>query len=151
VIARAQVLLALACTACLADLEPEVGAQLFNACSGEDSDPSHDVAFEADIRIGIMARADVHCVKCHTPDGPMPIGVQIGGLDLTSYATLKRGGAHSAMTIVVPEDPCSSILLQKLGPAPPFGDRMPKDGPPYLTAADAQLIVDWIAEGARDN
>lgn len=149
--ARTAALVALVCAGCIGDLEPDVGARLFNSCSGEDSDPARDVAFETEVRQGIMARADVHCVKCHTPDGATPIGVQIGGLDLSSYATLMRGGRHSADTIVVADDPCSSILLQKLGPAPPFGERMPGDGPPYLTNTDAQLIVDWIAEGARDN
>jgi hypothetical protein len=150
-LACASAVLALAASACLADLEPDVGAKLFNSCTGEDSDPDHDVAFERDIRLGIMSRADVHCVACHTPDGATPVGVTIGGLDISSYATIALGGRHSAGTLVVPDDPCSSILLQKLGPAPPFGDRMPKDGPPYLTNADAQVIIDWIAEGARDN
>jgi len=47
--------------------------------------------------------------------------------------------------------PCDSLLLQKLGPAPPFGSRMPMDGPPYLANEDLVQISDWIVEGANDN
>ena len=43
------------------------------------------------------------------------------------------------------------MLVQKLGPAPPFGARMPRNGPPYLPASDVALITDWILEGAHDN
>ena len=35
--------------------------------------------------------------------------------------------------------------------APPFGARMPRNGPPYLPASDVALITDWIIEGAHDN
>lgn len=146
---RALILIALA--GCLDELGPDVGAKQFNACNDADSDPTTDISFERDIRQGIIASPAIHCAKCHTPGGATPIGLQIGGLDLSSYATLMRGGVHSATTIVLPGRPCESTIVQKIGAAPPFGARMPKDGPPYLVAAEAQIIVDWIAEGARDN
>jgi hypothetical protein len=41
--------------------------------------------------------------------------------------------------------------VQKLESTPPFGSRMPLDGPPYLEDAEVLLIRDWIAEGALDN
>ena len=50
----------------------------------------------------------------------------------------------------MPGDACGSILVQKLGDAPPFGARMPLEGP-ALGAPEIQLIVDWIVEGADDN
>jgi hypothetical protein len=143
-------LLALACAGCLDTVGPDVGAPLRASCSSVDSDPATDVHFDADIRIGIFGRADVHCTRCHTPGGATPIGLDVGGLDLSSEATLVEGGVHGT-AIVVPGDPCSSLLVQKLGEAPPFGARMPLDGPPYLDALDLQLISDWIAEGAHDN
>lgn len=138
-------------SACLDQLGPEVGAKQFNTCVDEDSDPSVSISFETDIRVGIFSRAEIHCVKCHTPGGATPIGLQLGGLDLSTYETLEHGGFHSATTIAIPGKPCESTIVQKISAAPPFGARMPKDGPPYLTAQDAQTIVDWIAEGAHDN
>ena len=39
----------------------------------------------------------------------------------------------------------------ELGEGPPFGSRMPLDGPPYLEDVDLELIGDWIVEGAHDN
>ena len=47
--------------------------------------------------------------------------------------------------------PCESVIVQKLSLAPPFGARMPYNGPPYFTAAELTLVRDWIAEGARNN
>jgi hypothetical protein len=38
-----------------------------------------------------------------------------------------------------------------VGEAPPFGARMPLNGPPFLDERDRQLLADWIAEGADDN
>jgi len=35
--------------------------------------------------------------------------------------------------------------------APPFGSRMPSNGPPYFSPGERALIADWIAEGANDN
>ena len=136
---------------CLDQLGPDVGAKQFNTCVDEDSDPATPISFERDIRQGIFNRPTIHCVKCHTPGGATPIGIMIGGLDLSTYDTLKHGGVHSATTIVIAGKPCESTIVQKISAAPPFGARMPKDGPPYLVAADAQIIVDWIAEGANDN
>jgi hypothetical protein len=61
------------------------------------------------------------------------------------------GGFHSGAQIVVAGDPCASIMYQKLSDAPPFGSRMPLNGPPFWTDDELQLLHDWIAEGASDN
>jgi hypothetical protein len=143
--------LTLALAGCIDALEPEVGDPLHARCAGADSDPAIDVAFERDIRRGIFERPDVACVRCHTAGGDTPIGLEVGGLDLSSYSSLRTGGAISGDDVVVPGDACASLLVQKLGEAPPFGARMPLDGPPFLSAADQQLIIDWIAEGASDD
>ena len=90
------------------------------------------------------------CLPCHDPKGDSPQGYQTGGLDLTSHATLMAGGVNSAADIVVPGEPCASRLLQKVGPTPPSGSRMPLVGNP-LTTELQQKIHDWIAEGAQDN
>ncbi|HEX2676262.1 MAG TPA: hypothetical protein VHM19_06470, partial [Polyangiales bacterium] len=64
---------------------------------------------------------------------------------------LMHGGTASRDTVVIPGDPCGSLITQKISDAPPAGQRMPSDGPPYLTPGERQLINDWILEGARDN
>lgn len=140
------VIAAMSLTACVESLAPDVGP-LIPACVPEDSDPETAVRFQTDVLDGILTR---RCSKCHTPQGNTPIGISIGGLELSSYATLRAGGTNSGADIVIDGDPCRSVISQKLGDAPPFGDRMPRGGP-YLDAAEQRTIADWIAEGAVDN
>jgi hypothetical protein len=151
--ARALALLAAAALAggCLEELEPDVGEPLRPLCTDEDSDEEVDVSFSADIFDGVFERSDLGCADCHSPRGANPIGLRASGLNLSSYAALMRGGDRSADTIVVAGRPCESILVQKVGQAPPFGARMPLDGPPFLSASERQLLSDWIAEGADDD
>lgn len=128
---------------CLETIGPEVGAPLSERCVSDDSDASKSVSFTHDIRPILAAR----CLYCHTPTGATPIGFQLAGLDLGSYATLRAGGVDGPT--VVAGDPCSSILYLKLSPGPPFGSRMPLGG--ALSDAQLQLVHDWIAEGALDD
>jgi hypothetical protein len=139
------------CGGCLEQFEPEVGAPLRPACSDEDSDPDVEVSFARDIQEGLFARPDLECTECHTPGGSSPIGLRVSGLNLATHASLMRGGVESGDAIVLPGRPCESILLQKVGEAPPFGARMPLDGPPFMDARDRQVLSDWIAEGADDD
>jgi mono/diheme cytochrome c family protein len=141
---RVRVLTLLLLAGCLDTLGPSVGAPLSARCVSDDSDPGKDVSFGKDIEPILVTR----CTVCHTPAGATPIGLQVGGLDLSSYATLRAGGA-SGTNIVVPGDPCASVLYLKLSPGPPFGSRMPLGG--ALSDAQLQLVHDWIAEGALDD
>ena len=145
----ARIALALLLGGCLDGLTPEVGPPLRASCVDEDSDPTVDVDFERDVRVAIFGGATGHCVTCHTPGGATPIGIAVGGLDLSSHTTLLAGGVQAGADIVIPGQPCASALVGKIGAAPPFGARMPIDGPPHLGAAEIQVIADWIAEGAR--
>jgi hypothetical protein len=75
----------------------------------------------------------------------------------TSYANLVNvpaaniAGTKSGLVRVVPGDPASSFLFTKLSMPTPYdslyGLRMPNTGVP-LTAAQIQLISDWITQGA---
>ena len=134
--------------ACLDPLEPDIGPPLHRTCVNEDSDSNIDVSYDADISTAIFAR---RCLACHSPDGATPIGFEIGGLSLVSYSSLRAGGVVSGADIVVPERPCDSVLIEKLSAGPPFGARMPANGPPYLGDAELQLVHDWIDEGADDD
>lgn len=133
--------------------EPEVGAPLtpndapvVGCTSNSDSDPAMDVSYSTDLVDGVFVRG--RCISCHISGGR---GVVESGLRMTSYRSLRNGGRHSGASIVVPGAPCSSVLVLKIEPSPPFGQQMPYNGPPYLSADDIQLVSDWVAEGARDN
>ncbi|MFO0746603.1 MAG: hypothetical protein U1F43_13175 [Myxococcota bacterium] len=129
------------------DLEPDVGKPLNSRCSNLDSDPAVDISFARDVR-PLLAR---RCSACHFPGSENAIGFRLAGLDLSGYATLLKGGVRSAGTITVAGSPCDSIIIKKVSPGPPFGSRMPLNGPPFLAPSEIGLIHDWIAEGARDN
>jgi len=149
--AVAAVCIALLPFGCISELEPDVGAVRAGICKPEDTDPERDVSFQEDILMMFeRPRGEPGC-GCHLPTSGRPVGIELAGLDLSTYDKLMHGGNQSAEEIVVPGDPCASILLQKVSSAPPFGARMPTSGPPFWSPADRDLLSDWIAEGARDN
>lgn len=138
---------------------PDVGPPLQELCLDEDSDEEVDVSFSNDIAALIFALpaedddeiGGFGCDKCHRSNGETPLGLEVGGLDLATYSSLRSGGLVSGSSVVVPGRPCDSVLLQKIKSGVPFGARMPLDGPPYVDEATVALLHDWIAEGARDN
>lgn len=141
-------LAALTLVAC--DLSPEVGPPLVDRCANADTDPSAAVSFSRDIQ-PLILRPSGGCVPCHDPSRENNIGVTVGGLALSDYDLLRAGGVRSGAGIVTPGRPCDSVLYQKVSAGPPFGSRMPLNGPPFLPANELALIHDWIAEGAEDN
>jgi len=132
--------------------DPDVGPPLAGTCDPADSDPDVAVRFSLDIRpLMNRPRGEAGC-SCHQPSASgMSSGIDQSGLDLGSVEKLRRGGRNSGAQIVVPGDPCASVLMHKIADTPAFGSRMPLDGPPYLSPEEIQLISDWIAEGAIDN
>ena len=124
---------------------PEIGDEL-EAPSGEctlaDSDPETDVLW-ADVKTTIFEK---RC-GCHmTPSG---FGATVGGLLLATRASALKGGRHTQddLVAIAPGEPCASYILEKTGPTPPFGARMPLSAKP-LSGEERQLLIDWIAEGA---
>ncbi|MDX1982058.1 MAG: DUF1549 and DUF1553 domain-containing protein [Bryobacteraceae bacterium] len=76
---------------------------------------------------------EAKCRLCHGETNPS------GRVSLSAH----RGVA----AIVKPGDPAGSVLLQAISGNPP---RMPKAGP-RVSAAEAGLIRQWIAQGAKDD
>ena len=151
-IARCSVLLlVLSSSACIAELEPDVGDLRAGACQNEDSDPNTFVQFGHDILPLFQRPGSSGGCTCHQPSNRSTPGIEQSGLSLLNYATLRRGGNTSHANIVIPGDPCRSVILQKVSSAPPTGARMPPGGPPFMTPAEIGLLHDWIAEGAHDN
>ena len=126
------------------DIDVDGGVVVSPSCKIEDSDPMVTVSFVRDVR-PLLLRSPDGCMGCHGN------GRAVSGLDLGSYASLRRGGMISGTRVIVDSDPCSSILPAKISPTPPFGSRMPFNGPPYFTKAEVQLVRDWVAEGANNN
>jgi hypothetical protein len=108
-----------------------------------DSDPTTPVSFAKHVR-PLLNRSPGGCAGCHGANAT-------SGFSIGSYEAMRRGGQASGTRIVIPGKPCDSILVQKLGYAPPFGARMPYNGPPFFGSAELTLVRDWIAEGAQNN
>lgn len=100
---------------------------------------------------GILAQVDyaeqiqpiftANCTSCH--------GGQ-SGVTLTSYSAVMNSVGNQYQTkIVVPGDPNSSPLVDKIEANPQFGSRMPQGGSP-LTDEQIGLIRQWISEGANE-
>lgn len=70
-----------------------------------------------------------------------------------SYALLvDRPALGASLDRVEPGDPERSYLIHKLRGDPTItGDRMPLDGPPYLTPEQIQGIAGWIRAGAPND
>lgn len=150
---RLLAVVALVAPACFLDHEPDVGRLAVGPDAGgdagpgaadpcRDSDPATTVSFAADI-VPLLARSPGGCRTCHGASA-------VAGLNLGSYEGLRRGGVLAGARTIVPGQPCASALVDKLGPTPAFGARMPYNGPPYYTAAEVTLVRDWIAEGAGE-
>ena len=135
---------------CLGPLEPDVGKLRQTPCADRDSNGDKTISFTKDLKEDIFLRSDNGCLRCHDPTGGTSTGVELGGLDLSSYQGLLKGGVNGSENIIVPLSPCDSILFLKIRPSPPFGSRMPQGGP-FLNQTDETRISDWIAEGANDN
>jgi hypothetical protein len=85
---------------------------------------------------------DRRCIHCH--GGPEPVA----RLSLTGRDGVLDGGRSGlAVTACEPE----GRLVDKLGPAPAMGARMPGDGPPFLSDAEITAVRRWVAEGARSS
>lgn len=85
-----------------------------------------------------------NCLPCHTEDQMNP-----SELYLDSYEGLMKGGKHGSP--VVAGKPDSSLLIQKLGAKPPFGDPMPLKRKTPLGADTVSVLKRWIQQGAKNN
>jgi hypothetical protein len=93
------------------------------------------------------------CTACHTDVGRNPSA----GLNLksgTAYSNLVgvTSSNNPPAVRVVAGNANTSYLVAKIQGDPGIvGVRMPRNGPPFLTAAQIQMIRDWITAGALNN
>lgn len=135
-------------------IAPLVGSEQARDAEADAGTPEvGQVSFARDIR-PILDRlptdpAGPGCKKCHYSTEASHIGLDLGGLDLSTLGKLRQGGGTSGAKVVIPGNPNDSALVQKLRGTYPFGTRMPKSGPPFLGEAEIELISTWIAQGAK--
>jgi mono/diheme cytochrome c family protein len=91
-------------------------------------------SFQADILPVFQAS----CTVCHG---------SFGGWDASSYTSVLESGNNAP--VVIAGDSSTSLLVQKMLGTQTQGGIMPPGG--LLSAAQIQLIVDWINAGAADN
>ena len=118
-----------------------------------DGAPKKTVSFADDIRPMIKRSASdpdsKGCYPCHDGKAAKHVGLDLGGLDLSTLGRLREGGGSSGKKVVIPGDPENSAIVQKLKGTYPFGTRMPKSGPPFWSDDEIAIVEQWIAEGAQ--
>ncbi|MHC5539386.1 c-type cytochrome domain-containing protein, partial [Singulisphaera rosea] len=80
------------------------------------------------------------CLGCHNTKKPA------GGLDLSTFALLKKGGKTGGDSILVAGDADASELIEVV--RPDASPRMPYKQPP-LRNAEIQTLERWVKEGAK--
>ncbi|HEV3122749.1 MAG TPA: c-type cytochrome domain-containing protein, partial [Isosphaeraceae bacterium] len=81
-----------------------------------------------------------HCLGCHNAQKAE------SGLNMATFALLKKGGKSAGAEILAPGDPDASGLIEMIGPdAEP---RMPYKLAP-LSDAQIQTLTRWVKEGAK--
>jgi len=110
-------------------------ALLIGPAAGAQDRPLRAVSFSKDVLPILKAS----CMKCHGGKETK------GGIDLSSYASVKKGGKEGP--IFVEGDPEKSSLVTSIS-----GDKpdMPKKAAP-LTKAQVTTISTWVKEGAKNN
>lgn len=98
------------------------------------AEPGAGPSFQADV----LPLLQEKCGACHGT---------FGGWDASSYEAVVQTGDHAP--VVVPGDTQTSLLAQKLLGTQTVGGPMPPGSP--LSQDEIQLLLDWIAAGARDN
>ena len=85
---------------------------------------------------------ETRCVKCHGPEK------QKGDLRVDNRESLLAGG-DSEKPALVPGDPASSLLIQRILLTEDHDDVMPTTGKGRVTKEEAMKLIEWIQDGAQ--
>lgn len=104
--------------------------------------PIEDMSFQTDV--APIFSGSCGGAGCH-------VGSSQSGVNLTSYQqVMNSSGQQYGRPIVQPGEPGDSPLVDKIGPEPEYGQRMPMGRAP-LNNSQIQVIRVWIEEGAINN
>lgn len=114
------------------------------------------VTYNVDFPTQIQPIIDVACAGCHTAGGVSGGLSMDAAVALANLVNVPANNAAAGMSRITPFDTEASFLFKKINctnlntiAGTPYGRRMPRSGPPYLSVADQALVFDWIAQGAR--
>ncbi len=126
-------------------------ALLVVSCAPEvgELSPPIDAGPPVDFARDIRPILDQRCKLCHYSTEAAHPGTDASGLDLSTLGALRRGGNNTQQNIVIPYAPDGSAIVLKLRGTFTVGVRMPKNGPPYLSDEQIDLVATWIAQGAK--
>lgn len=99
------------------------------------------------------AAGRVACTGCHNQRGAnFTAGLNLeAGVSYNALVNVPSRNKSGAIR-VIPGDPENSYLIQKLeGRGGIFGNRMPNNGPPFLSSGQIAIIRRWIEQGARND
>ena len=89
------------------------------------------------------------CVQCHTGRIPNLALNFTSGQDIYAQLVNVPSRQKPELMLVNPGNPDASYLIHKLEGGPGIvGVQMPRNGPPFLTAGQLQVIRRWIEIGA---
>jgi hypothetical protein len=112
-------------------------------CSPAGSGAGATISYARDV-FPLLNRTGCLNSGCHGASQPT------SSYDLTSYKSL-FGSGNQAFNLrtcdITPGDPSASYLIEKLGPSPRVGARMPTNLP-TLTDPEVLVLSTWILEGA---
>ena len=84
------------------------------------------------------------CLECHSQEGPK------GGLRLDTFESWEKHKDKNGGSLLIPKNAGDSLIVARINPQQPAETRMPKgqDATP-LTAAECEMIMMWINQGAK--
>lgn len=104
---------------------------------------SSAVVSQVDYDSEIQPIFTANCIQCHGGTS---------GVTLSSYDNAMNSvGQQYGTMVIIAGEPNQSPIIDKISNSnPAYGLRMPRNGPPYLSDSEINLIRTWIAEGANE-
>jgi len=98
------------------------------------------VSFQNDV----FPLIEEHCLPCHLREER-----NMSRLFMDDYDMLMKGGFNGPP--IEPGNAEESLLIKKIKPDPPFGERMPMRSERYLNKEEIDVFIRWIENGAENN
>lgn len=114
---------------------------MFSANGDQEMKAEGDMLVFEDMLLPVF---EARCVSCHNPQRAK------GGLVMTSYASLFKGG-RGERPAISRDDPWESEVYRRVILPDGHSDRMPPEGKSPMSDPEIALLKYWIASGAADS
>ncbi len=89
------------------------------------------------------------CIACHI-GASAPLGLDLSEGNAYANIVSVTSTQQSTMMLISPNNPEESYLVKKIrGDSDITGAQMPRNGPPFLSDNQIQLVIDWVNAGAK--